>query len=541
MIGQLSSLYCINPHCPGADSPLEISATVCPYCQSKTLVNDRYIAVGILGKGGFGKTYEVRDIKYSNCANLSSRKVLKILLNNHPDAIRLFQREAEVLTRLKHPGIPTVSKGGYFKVWLEDRVEPLYCLVMEFVAGETLKEWLKRTGNLDQYIARKWLIQLVEIVREVHQQQYFHRDIKPDNIMLKPDGQLVLIDFGAVREINNTFLAKIGVNESITRVVSSGYTPPEQLQGNAVPQSDFYALGRTFIYLLTGDCPTSFKQDNLGRLLWRYKVPNLSQSFADLLDWMMEPLVGWRPRNTQEILDYLQKDWQLSSSRVRIKINWQKLSRVSLGVSIVLGLGLASFNWGVQELSTYFKNRGTSYQVAGQLYLAQEDFRRSLFLRPNNSQAWFHLGRNYDVLGNVPQAREAYQRAIEGNLPEAYSNLARLDILEGNYIEAIALVETGLRLNPEARVNYALIKNLGWIYLNMEDYAKAKTYLQIAINLDKEKAAAYCLLAQVLEAQGKPNSAIVEWQSCRRYASPTHLDEQKWRRESDRRLKTAGT
>ena len=541
MVGIFSRLYCINPRCSEPDVPLERTTTICPYCHSDILINNRYRAIKILGKGGFGKTYEVIDIKNRYQTNNPSRKVLKILLNNHPDAIRLFQREARVLARLKHPGIPDVEEGGYFKLWLEDSIEPLYCLVMEFIAGETLTEWLNSQGILDLNLAIDWLKQLVEILHQVHQQQYFHRDIKPDNIMLKPDGQLVLIDFGAVREVTDTFLAKVAVNESITRVVSGGYTPPEQLHGSAVPQSDFYALGRTFVYLLTGTCPTAFKQDSSGQLLWRDSVRNLSESLADLLDWMMQPVVGWRPKNTQEILDYLQKDWQRHRPRIKVELYWRKLSRVGLGILTLLALGFVGFNWGVQELSTYFRNRGTRYHVAGKLYLAQEEFRRSLFLTPNSLETWFNLGRNYDRLGNVKQAREAYQKAIERNLPEAYSNLARLEILERNYTEAIALVEAGLALNPDKSVNYALIKNLGWIYWERRDYAKAKTYLQTAIDLDREKAAAYCLLAQVLEAEGNPSNARVEWESCRRYASPTHIDEKKWRRESDRRLTTSET
>ena len=82
--------------------------------------------------------------------------------------------------------------------------------------------------------ALNWLKQIVEILALVHAQQYFHRDIKPQNIMLRPSGQLVLIDFGAVRQITTTILA----GNSHTRIISQGYSPPEQQNGYSVQQDD---------------------------------------------------------------------------------------------------------------------------------------------------------------------------------------------------------------------------------------------------------------------------------------------------------------
>ena len=88
--------------------------------------------------------------------------------------------------------------------------------------------------------------------------------------MCKPNGQLVLIDFGTAREVSATYFAKVGQGGNVTGIVSPGYTPPEQTNGKAVPQSDFFALGRTFVYLLTGKPPTAFPENpRTGRLMWR--------------------------------------------------------------------------------------------------------------------------------------------------------------------------------------------------------------------------------------------------------------------------------
>jgi serine/threonine protein kinase len=284
----------------------------------------------ILGQGGFGKTFEVDDS--------GTAKVLKVLINEYPIAIALFQREAEVLSYLRHPGIPRVEPDGYFTFFPRRSKAALHCLVMEKIAGLNLEEWLHqhRDRPMAQQQAIAWLKQLVQILQEIHQQHYFHRDIKPSNIMLRsphapnalggcphdplgnesllaPLGkggwgdQLVLIDFGAVREITETYKLKLE-GKNVTEVMSPGFTPQEQAEGKAVPQSDFFALGRTFVYLLTGIHPIKFPQHvATNRLIWREQAPQISPSLAGLIDYLMAPLPGKRPQNAQEILWCIQE------------------------------------------------------------------------------------------------------------------------------------------------------------------------------------------------------------------------------------------
>jgi WD40 repeat protein len=268
------------------------------------ILRDRYRVLKQLGEGGFCRTFEV-DAR-------GSRKVLKVLnverLRNSEfkqKAISLFQQEAAVLSRLNHPGIPKVEPNGYF-TWTIGTQEPLPCLVMEKIEGQNLREWRSSRGNqrLAQEQAIAWLKQLLEILAQIHRQKLIHRDIKPENIMLRPNGQLVLIDFGAVREVTDTYLKKQRENETGTAIYSAGYTPPEQYEGRAVPQSDIFALGRTFVYLLTGKSPTEFYSLQTGKLNWRESAPHLSDKFADLIDDLMALSPGGRPA-LQMILHYL--------------------------------------------------------------------------------------------------------------------------------------------------------------------------------------------------------------------------------------------
>ncbi|NEP01634.1 MAG: protein kinase [Symploca sp. SIO2E9] len=261
------------------------------------LLQERYRVIKPMRRGGFGDTWEVDDG--------GIRKVLKVLYQNFPQVVELFKREAEVLSKLSHPGIPTVESDSYFTFSSEGSNELVHCLIMEKIEGSNLYEWLQLHQPISQEQALCWLKQLVVILAQVHAQNYFHRDIKPSNIMLRPDGQLVLIDFGAVRQITETHIIKLEA-EAVTKIYSQGYTAPEQFRGQAIPQSDFFALGRSFIYLLTGKQPTAFEENphtfELGSQSWRKNAPQVSKDLGDLIDELMEPSLQKRPQNAEEIL-----------------------------------------------------------------------------------------------------------------------------------------------------------------------------------------------------------------------------------------------
>ena len=288
---------CINPHCPKPDNPDKI--IFCLGCGSELLLQGRYKVVKYLGGGGFGKTYEITERN-------TTPKVLKILHNNFPKAIELFQREAEVLSQLNYPGIPQVEADGYFIYYPRNSQEALHCLVMEKIEGMDLYEYIKQREYrpIDERMAMQWLQELTIILQQVHNQNFFHRDIKPANVMLRAEGGLALIDFGTARVVSDTYW-QAQAQGQVTGIISAGYTPPEQMNGQAMQQSDFFALGRTFVFLLTAKDPNQFYNPQTDELLWRNAVPNISPEFADFLDWMMMRSPSQRPTNTQEILQRL--------------------------------------------------------------------------------------------------------------------------------------------------------------------------------------------------------------------------------------------
>lgn len=286
---------CINPSC---SKPLNPDNNIfCQTCGSELLLaGRRYRVTHLLSdKGGFGKTYQVID--------KDTPKVLKVLINNHPKAVELFQQEVQVLKKLNHPGIPKGEDS--FTYFPKDSKVPVYCLVMEKIEGMDLEEYQQQRNYqpIDQKLALEWLSELASILHEVHRHKFFHRDIKPSNIILKPNGQLVLIDFGSSRQVTATIMAG-GQN---TGIYTPGYAPPEQEKGYAVKQSDFFALGRTFIYLLTGKEPTDSKiydQYN-NEVRWRNYAPKISPQLADFIDKLVADKANQRPADTGTILQQL--------------------------------------------------------------------------------------------------------------------------------------------------------------------------------------------------------------------------------------------
>jgi eukaryotic-like serine/threonine-protein kinase len=283
--------YCINPNCLHRKNG-DYQKT-CASCGTLLLIRGRYRLskpIRCLERSKYFEVFEAEDT-----LSEGKGKILKVLKVNHEGLINLFRREAQVLSWLEHPGIPTVESDGYFPFPSEAQPE-LHCLVMEKVEGQDLGKWIQDHSLTSPQLALKWLKELALILDQIHKNNLFHGDIKPSNIIRKPNGQIVLIDFGAVKQTVQMFY---GQKEQI--VLTPGYAPPEQLNQKAVPQSDFYALGRTFVHLLTRKHPIDLKEIE-GRLEWRSHLPTkLPPLLLDLIDDLMHPLVSDRPNSTTEI------------------------------------------------------------------------------------------------------------------------------------------------------------------------------------------------------------------------------------------------
>jgi serine/threonine protein kinase len=206
------------------------------------LKNNSYRITELLGQGGFGAVYLADDlILEKNCA-------IKESFDNSPGAQAQFEVEARILANLNHPHLPRVTDNFI------EHSSGLQYLVMEYVQGQDLGELLQKSGPLPEEEVRAWIDQVMDALAYLHAHRprpIIHRDVKPDNIRLQPDGKTVkLVDFG---------IAKLGGAAEQTRKgargATPGYSPPEQYGSGTAPYSDVYALGATLYQLLTNRMP----------------------------------------------------------------------------------------------------------------------------------------------------------------------------------------------------------------------------------------------------------------------------------------------
>jgi len=515
-----------------------------------------------------------------------TRKVMKILKSDRSDAIDRFEREAGILQWMNHPGIPRSDLDGYFSVSIPNRSRVLHCLVMEKIEGLNLEKWVKLHGKISQKQALVWMRQLLEILDAIHREGFFHRDIKPSNIMCKPDGQLVLIDFGAVRELTDTYLAKLKRTDNlktdidrVTSVISGGYTPQEQIDGKALPQSDFFALGRTFVYLLTGTHPTDLPINSAtGQLKWRHLATQISPLLADFIDELMAQLPRNRPQNAMEMLSDLHPH-RLRLRQIRYQFKqlcfflqsreFKFLATSLLALIVVVSIvNRLSF----PEKAEYYYQRGLAAQQENRLDLARKSYEKALKYQPDdyksynnlglvcqkikdfkcaenyyskslkieqNSGTFYNLGQIYEQMEEFDRARIQYQQAIElggETIDYSLSALARLSILQGDLNRAIELSEQGLQQTQKPKVRSALYRNLGWVYWMQADYAKAEDNLKEALQWQEDRTEAYCLLALVRESQGRTIEALQQWQLCRDGDAKNRVEILSWQTMARQRL-----
>jgi tetratricopeptide (TPR) repeat protein len=242
-----------------------------------SVIAERYRILGVLGRGGVGTTYLAEHLaththvalKHVELAGLSDWK-----------AYELFEREARVLSALSHPAIPTYRE--HFTIG-EGGATTAFVLVQELAPGKTLATWVAEGWRPTEAEVRALAVQVLVVLRDLHARRppIIHRDIKPENLVRDHDGTVRLVDFGAVRDTYRTLAG------GTTMVGTYGYMAPEQLHGEARPESDLYGLGATVLFLLSGRSPAELPRERL-RIAFRGRV-HASRDLAAWLDRMIAP------------------------------------------------------------------------------------------------------------------------------------------------------------------------------------------------------------------------------------------------------------
>jgi eukaryotic-like serine/threonine-protein kinase len=256
-----------------------------------TILDGRFQIIKKLGQGGFAATYLARNLASPE----NSPCVIKHLKPRvqHPKVLQLFRAEARVLDLLSHARIPN-------SIECFERNGEMF-MVQDFVAGADLGKQYLMGRNWSGLEIKDFLLDMLEVLAHVHQHQIVHRDIKPENIIQRrEDDRYVLIDFGAVKELNAT-----DHNNDSLVVGTAGYRSPEHLRGEPGFASDIYALGITAIQLLTKTHP-SYLPRVADKLSWRESA-SVSPELANVIDRMIYLQVADRYQSTQEVIADLQQ------------------------------------------------------------------------------------------------------------------------------------------------------------------------------------------------------------------------------------------
>ena len=269
---------------------------------TQTNLAGRYQIVQAIGAGGFGQTYLAKDLHLPNhplCVVKQFRP--------HPDQgatieklLELFDKEAKALYNLgDHDCIPRLL--AHFNEGNE------FYLAQEYIEGHTLADELASGGKMPESYVIGLLKDILDVLTFVHQNNVIHRDIKPTNLIRrKSDGKIVLIDFGAVKEVSRGKANQTGMTSVSIAIGSLGYMPDEQAANKPRYASDIYAVGKIGIQALTGLRPDQLSDDpNTGELVWKHHV-EVSPQLGAVIDRMVRSHFRDRYADAVEALDALQ-------------------------------------------------------------------------------------------------------------------------------------------------------------------------------------------------------------------------------------------
>lgn len=256
---------------------------------SQNVILNKYQLLGEIGKGGMGHVFKAKCLQTNEIVAV---KLLSPELSRQEEFVARFYREFEAASKLQHPNIVKTLDTG--------EENQTHFLVMEYVQGNSLKKILDQKQKLTEEETIPLICQLLDALEYLHQRKLIHRDIKPDNLLITPSGNLKLIDMGLIRNMELTSLTLTGAI-----IGTPHYLSPEQAKGEKKLdiRSDIYAVGATMYYMLTGTPP--FHSDHPLEVISAHvhqPVPNplqytpeLSQPIVATLYWTLEKSKELRP------------------------------------------------------------------------------------------------------------------------------------------------------------------------------------------------------------------------------------------------------
>jgi serine/threonine protein kinase/cytochrome c-type biogenesis protein CcmH/NrfG len=443
-------------------------------------VQGRYCVVRLLGQGGFGAVYLVQDTRLGG-----KSLALKESFDSSPEAQRQFQLEANLLAGLSHPNLPRVT--DYF-------IEPngRQYLVMDYIEGQDLAELIIARGTpLPESQAVNWMIQVCQAVAYLHGQRprpIIHRDIKPHNIKITPDGRAVLVDFG----IAKLYEPHKGTAR-IAKAFSPGFSPPEQYAGTTDTRSDVYALGATLYAMVTATVPPDAFTERLVQRAPLTPPTQLNAQVSAALERVILQALELDPNrrfpSAQELL--------------------QALQGALMGRSIVAPAApvgpICPRCGNVNRPGARFCSRDGTPLSPQPVMPAPASSAPSAM----SPQLSFEMGNAYARNNQYDQAIQAYRQALAGGLTDQalYHNLGLVYIMASRPAEAIPVLQQGISRYPkDGDLHY----QLGRAYALTGKLSESVQELEQAKALQPHDAAVRTMLGLVLQDLKQHKQAITE-------------------------------
>jgi serine/threonine protein kinase len=538
-------IYCINPACECRQNVDE--AVNCASCSSHLLINNRLTLIRKISFDEEVESFEVIDNQSSFSGTAGSHKVLKILKDLDPNRREAFENEADILMSLNHKLIPKVDAiYDYFHLDIDTSHRRIYCLVMSKFEGMNLEQYIEREGAISQNKAINFLQQLSDILIYIHTKEFdnflgiIHRDIKPSNIIVQPSGELALIDFGFALKMSESYREQLR-NGEISIVSSMFYTAPEQQARKPVIQSDYYSLGMTIIFAVTGK---QLYEIEVSRESWKLKWQGLTKIDKPLircLEMLTDSNPIKRPLSSWELDKLLNqtlvKDLSLYN---RLRSKPFRFSALACSVLVIIGLlyclrlGLSShllkvgnkalddqhfsdarrnFETAIKILpnADAYNNLGIACSKLGDLNCEEQSYKKAVELSPMDWTGYYQLGTYYEdkVKPDYKEAERLYRKAVDLSPSRAFlarNNLARVLMSQGHYEQAESYLKEELSQKKDKKSEAVLKKNLGWLYLQTNRYKLAKQLLNESIELDPTFNGPHCLLAKLYGFRAQQSS-----------------------------------
>ena len=511
----------------------------------------RYKIVEHLGSGSFGTTYLATDNRRPGEPSCVVKQLRPI--RNTPKSLkaahRRFIREAQILEKLgKHDQIPQLL--AYFQG------EQEFYLVEEFVPGYALSKEFVPDVPLSEDQAIRLLQEVLEILVFVHGERVIHRDVKPANLIRRqPDGKLVLIDFGSVKELSAT---NLGAER--TRTIATGtpaYMPMEQFQGHPQFNSDIYALGIMGLQAMTGSKVGDLRYlkgasgSQSSELLWEQGI-QVSEDLAKVLDKMVCDDYRMRYQTATDVLEDLQKiqsgagldevpptilqaatqeESETEDGSEETEVEIEEIAEIvaendaetkDKSLKTLVGVGVAAlvaiaglilfFHSQTEIKAKEFYSRGVEKLQKGDPGAALEDFNLAIRLVPDYDGAYYSRGKIHFDLGEYAMAIADYTRATELN-PEdagAYANRCLAYLHISKFYDALDDCTRAIAINSDYGYAYA---NRCWARLQIGEHALAISDCTRALKLDPSDVSAYYHRGLAYAATEDLKQAIADYSS----------------------------